>query len=82
MVRRGQAAQELIDNDLFNEALIALRNDLLSQMTSVSLSDMQGHTRLVLALQTANAVEKFLRTCIHDGLVAAGSIDLRGKRID
>src|SRR6478736_6081148 len=67
IVRRGQKAQELQDNDLFREALQALRNDLISQITASSLSDKDGHTRLVMAVQMAGAVERYLRNVIHDG---------------
>jgi hypothetical protein len=81
-VRRGQAGQELLSNSLFNEALNALNHDLQQQLRRVALDDIAGHTRLVIALQIAGAVEKFLRNVIADGEAAVEQIRLRGKRID
>jgi hypothetical protein len=81
-VRRGQAGQELLTNSLFNEALNALNHDLQQQLRRVALDDIAGHTRLVIALQIAGAVEKFLRNVIADGEAAVEQIRLRGKRID
>jgi hypothetical protein len=81
-VRRGQAGQELLSNSLFNEALNALNHDLQQQLRRVALDDIAGHTRLVIALQIAGAVEKFLRNAIADGEAAVEQIRLRGKRID
>lgn len=82
IVRRGQQAQELLNNSLFNESFSALKHDLISQISVASLADVNGHTRLVLAFQTANAVEKHLRNLIHDGEAATQALNLRGKRID
>ena len=59
-----------------------MKHDLISQISVASLADVNGHTRLVLAFQTANAVEKHLRNLIHDGEAAGQALNIRGKRID
>jgi hypothetical protein len=82
VLKRGQAADELMANPLLREALEALEADLLGQIRTVSLADVAGHTRLVLAMQVSGAVTRHLKHLIHDGHVAAESISLRGKRID
>lgn len=51
-------------------------------MGHVKLDDKEGHTRLVLALQTSRAVGKFLWLAIQDGGNAVQEINLRGRRID
>jgi hypothetical protein len=60
----------------------ALNHDLQQQLRRVALDDRDGHTRLVLAVQTAGAIERFLRSAILDGEAAVEAINLRGKRID
>lgn len=60
----------------------ALNHDLQQQIRRVALHDKDGHTRLVLAVQTAGAIERFLRSAIMDGEAAVEQINLRGKRID
>ena len=82
ILRKGQAASELMANPLLAESLGALEADLLAQIRTVSLADVAGHTRLVLAVQVTGAVTRHLKHLIHDGQVAAESISLRGKRID
>lgn len=81
-MRRAQAAQELLRNDLLNEAIISIENDLLAQMRAVKLDDVNAHTRLILALQTSQAVSRHLWHRIQDGHAAMGEINLRGRRID
>lgn len=81
-VSRGRKAQELLSNELYTEAMTALRRDVVSQMQSVRLDDSEGHTRLVMALQMANAVERFLGGVVDEGAAAFRNIQLRGQRID
>ncbi len=75
-------AQELLRNDLFRESIDALRSDLIQQMQASNLGDMEGHTRLVMALQMTGAIDRYLRNVIHDGEQASISIQVRGQRID
>lgn len=82
MLRRADRAQELLNNELLNESVATLIEDLNQQLRTVSLSDVDGHTRLVMALQVTHAVTRHLRHIIHDGLAAGEQIQLRGKRID
>lgn len=56
--------------------------DLLNQMRRVSLADSEAHTRLVMGLQTNDAVRKHLWLLIQDGHAATDEINLRGTRID
>jgi len=55
---------------------------ILAQMRQCSLADKEAHTRLVMALQIASAVNRNLWQRIQDGHEAAESIRLRGSRID
>jgi hypothetical protein len=71
-----------MQNPLLQEALWALEADLISQLRSVSLADVNSHTRLAMAFQVTSAVTRHLSHLIHDGQVAGESIQLRGKRID
>ena len=79
---RGIQAEQLLSNELLQEAFFALQSDLLAQMAQVKLDDGPGHTRLVLALQMSKAVERQLWMLIQDGQSAMESIKMRGSRID
>jgi hypothetical protein len=82
LLRRGQAAKELLENPLLSETLGNLRADLLGQIASASLSDKDSHTRLVMAVQMSGAIERHLKKMINEGGIAAEAIAIRGKRID
>lgn len=81
-VKHGQAAQELLNNPLFQDSLAAIRSDLNAQLMAVSLHDTEAHTRLVIAMQVTRAVERHLVSIIETGQAAAMEINLRGVRID
>jgi hypothetical protein len=80
--RRALAAQQLLENPLLQEALGALEADVLAQMHAVSLADKDAHTRLILALQMGNAVDRYLWQRIQDGHKATESLRFRGSRLD
>lgn len=68
---RGIAAEQLLSNELFNEVLNATRQDIVDQMGMVKLSDREGHTNLIMALQAAEAVQRQIVYAVQDGLMAA-----------
>ena len=81
-IKRAQAAQELLGNSVLREAVQAEEDRILAQMLQCSLSDSAAHTRLVMALQMASAVQRNLWARIQDGHEAAAEINVRGTRID
>ena len=81
-MRRAQAASELIQNPLLHESISSVEATLLKQMHQVKLDDVAGHTRLIIALQVSQAVNRHLWSVMQDGEVARQEISLRGRRID
>lgn len=81
-MRRGQAAHELMLNPLLRESIHAVEMTLLKQMHQVKLDDVAGHTRLIIALQVSQAVNRHLWSVMQDGEVAHQELRLRGRRID
>lgn len=77
-----QAAQELLGNPLLRESIGSIEASLLKQMHQVKLDDVAGHTRLILALQVSQAVNRHLWHVMQDGQAAVQEINLRGRRID
>lgn len=81
-MRRGQAAHELMQNSLLRESINSVEATLLKQMHQVKLDDVDGHTRLILALQVSHAVNRHLWAVMQDGELANQELRLRGRRID
>lgn len=75
-------AEQLLANPLVREAFYALEVDLTNQLAHVPLSDVAGHTRLVLAYQTQRAFARHFWKLIQDGHAAGEEMRLRGRRID
>jgi ABC-type transport system involved in Fe-S cluster assembly fused permease/ATPase subunit len=78
--QRAVTAQQLLENPVLQEAFGAVEADLLRQVRACSLSDKDGHTRLVMAIQMSQAVNRHLWLLIQDG--QAAQLNVRGSRID
>jgi hypothetical protein len=72
----------LLQNSLLRESINSVEATLLKQMHHVKLDDVAGHTRLIIALQVSQAVNRHLWSVIQDGEAAAQELRLRGRRID
>ena len=72
----------MLQNDLLRESINSVEAGLLKQMHHVKLDDVAGHTRLILALQVSQAVNRHLWALIQDGHASRMDLELRGKRID
>lgn len=78
--QRAVTAQQLLDNPLLQEAFSSAQSDLINQMKACRLDDKEGHTRLVMALQMTNTINRYLWLVIQDG--QAAQLNVRGSRID
>lgn len=68
---RGHAAQDLIDNPLFKDAINAVRDGIVSSIAASAMGDEKTHNRLAIALQIVNQIERQLITHIQTGKMAA-----------
>lgn len=81
-MQRAETAAQLLDNPVLREAFDAVEQDIVAQLHKAKLDDTSGHTRLVMALQITQAVQRQLWLVIQDGANADDQISLRGSRID
>lgn len=68
---RGHAAQDLIDNPLFKDAINAVREGVILSIASSAMGDEKTHNRLAIALQIINQIEKQLKDHIATGKMAS-----------
>lgn len=73
-VIRGHQAEDLLNNPLFKDAINAVRDGIVSAISTSPMGDEQTHNRLAIALQLANQIEKQLISHVHTGKMAALSI--------
>lgn len=69
-IKRGEEAKRLIDNPLFKDAVKAVRDGIISSLSTSPLGDEKTHNRLAIALQLLNQIEKQLKDHIQTGQMA------------
>lgn len=69
-LKRADYARQVLDNPLFTEAMDALAHDLTAQRALVKLTDVDAHTKLIMAEQCMLKFRAILERAIADGEVA------------
>jgi len=69
-VIRGEAAKQLLDNPLLQEAFIAVEANLVKALTDSPMGDEKTHNRLAIALQLLKQIEKSITLHIETGKMA------------
>jgi len=69
-VIRGHAAQDLINNPLFKDAVSAIRDGIVAKIADSAMGDEKTHNRLAIALQLINQIERQLVSHIQTGKMA------------
>ena len=78
-IKRGERASEVLENELYKEAVTKVREGIIKSMAISPLGDSETHNRLVIALQLLAQIEKQLTDVMTTGKMAAMSTtDKRG----
>lgn len=78
-IKRGERANEVLENPLFKEAITKVREGIINSMAISALGDAETHNRLVIAMQLLNQIEKGLKDVVVTGKMAAiQTTDKRG----
>jgi hypothetical protein len=70
-IKRGERANEVLENPLFKEAITKVREGIINSMSISALGDAETHNRLVIAMQLLNQIEKSLKDVVVTGKMAA-----------
>jgi hypothetical protein len=70
-IKRGERANEVLENPLFKEAITKVREGIINSMSVSALGDAETHNRLVIAMQLLNQIEKSLKDVVVTGKMAA-----------
>ena len=74
-VKRGEQAAVVLENPLFKEAILKVKENIVSTMTTSPLGDEKTHNKLVIALQLLNQIEKQLTDVMNTGKLATIQTD-------
>lgn len=78
-IKRGERAAEVLNNELYKEAVSNVREGIIKSMSISPLGDAETHNRLVIALQLLAQIEKQLTDVMTTGKMAAMSTSDRRK---
>ena len=70
-IKRGERAAEVLENELYKEAIEKVRNGIIQSMAQSALGDSETHNRLVIAMQLLNQIEKSLKDVVTTGKMSA-----------
>lgn len=74
-IRLGADAEEVLRNRAFQAAQKAVKDGINAQMRSVPMSDEKMHTRLILALQCWDVIERYLENAAQSGQLAIFTLE-------
>lgn len=69
-IKRGEQAQKILDNEVFKESFIAVKDHIIEAMQVSPMGDEVTHNRLVIALQVLAQIEKSLTNVMQTGKMA------------
>jgi hypothetical protein len=67
---RGEEARALLENPLIADAFKAVKDGIMSGMNQSAMTDNEMHTRLVIALQLINQIERQITEHVTTGKMA------------
>lgn len=84
---RADRAKQLLENDLFNEALVSIERDLMAAWKASPPRDTDGRERCWTAVQQVGKIKSYFESVLNDGKMAEAQLkelaeaDERKKRI-
>jgi hypothetical protein len=79
-IKRGGRAAEVLDSQVFLDARKAVLEGIQRQMNVVPLADQTMHTRLIVALQCWNQLERYLEGIKQTGEIRQFQIQQEEER--
>jgi hypothetical protein len=73
-ISRGVSAQSILDNPLYQEAMIAMRGELLSLFEETKFKDVEERNEIWRKLRTAGWFESYLERVMRTGKLAEQSL--------
>jgi hypothetical protein len=73
-VGRARRAQELLDNELFNEAITTIERDLIAAWKATPARDTDGRERCWTAIQQLGNLKSYFESAMRDGQLAKADL--------
>lgn len=77
-LRRGEQARQLLQNELYQDAITQVRQAIIDKWISAPMRDIEGQHELKLMLKLLGDVTGYIQTTMETGKMA--QIQLEGER--
>ena len=77
--RLAMSAQEVLDNPAYKQAWSNIRDGIINAMNQSPMGDEHTHSKLVLALQIANKLNKQIEVMLQTGKMADLKLEEESK---
>ena len=77
-LRRGEQARQLLQNEIYTDAVSAVRQAIIDKWISAPMRDLEGQHELKLMLKVLGDVTGYIETAMQTGQMA--SIQLEQER--
>lgn len=74
-VIRAEAALRILNEPIFKEAITSVRDGIVNSIANSAMGDDKTHSKLAIALQLLNQIERQLITHVETGKLARLQID-------
>lgn len=74
-LQRGRIAQSLLENEVYIEAIAAVRDGIISKWESCPIRDQEGQHELKLMLKLLNDLQANIKTAMDTGKLAKVQIE-------
>ena len=78
---RGNQAQQVLENPVYQEAYTALRADIFEKFQKTKFKERDERDELWRKLQVVDYIEKRLRQTMQDGKIAEMTLAQKGKKL-
>ena len=78
-ITRAQDVKMILDNPIYKDAWRLVHDGIISAMNQSAMADQVTHSRLVMALQIANKVQKSFETTLETGKLAKMQLEEKGN---
>lgn len=79
-IKRGKAAQDLLDNPLLTEILDDLRQHYIDEWLATEPSDVDARERLYLSSRLVDEFRQTLRVAVENGKITKAILQRKEKR--
>ena len=74
-IRRGEQARQLIENELYKEAIDKVKQGIIDKWMSAPLRDREGHHELKIMLKLLDELTGYINTTMETGKLARIQLD-------